>query len=116
MRIMLEMDSTDRILAKRKMGSDKSAHRFFASTIRRHCDKYVPMLSGTLKQTAQTGDNYVLYDQPYARANYLGNAGKGLQGTSSGGLRGKEWDKRMMASEGKTVLKELADYVGGKAK
>jgi hypothetical protein len=116
MKISLEMDPTDKILAKRKMGKDKSAQRFFTSTVRRHSDKYVPMLSGVLKNTAKEGDNYILYDTPYAAENYYHNRGRGLQGTSNGGLRGKEWDKRMMASEGKTVVKELADYVGGKTK
>lgn len=116
MKVTLQLDPVDKILLKRHMGKDRSAQRFFTSTVRRHCDKYVPMLSGTLKNTAQEGEDYILYNQEYAKPNYEHNAGNGTQGTAKGGLRGKLWDKRMMAAEGREVVGSVADYVGGKAK
>lgn len=116
MKVTLQLDPVDKILLKRHMGKDRSAQRFFTSTVRRHCDKYVPMLSGTLKNTAQEGESYILYNTPYAAKNYFENSGNGLQGTAKGGLRGKLWDKRMMAAEGREVVGSVADYVGGKAK
>ena len=116
MKVTLRLDPVDKILLKRHMGKDRSAQKFFTATVRRHSDKYVPMDSGTMKDSAQEGEDYILYNTPYAAKNYYDNGGHGLQGTASGGLRGKEWDKRMMASEGKEVVQSVADYVGGKAK
>lgn len=46
-----------------------------------------------------------MYDIVYAHTNYYLNAGKGKQGTASGGLRGKFWFERMKADHLDDIIK-----------
>lgn len=118
-----------KILEERGLGGDKRAVKFLASEVKRHCDKYVPMQQGTLKNTAQIVETSegigIYYGQPYAHYQYYGEvmagrAPKHYTGNPidyhGGPVRGKEWDKRMMADEGGQVRDAFAKYVGGKAK
>lgn len=51
------------------------------------------------------GSGEVMYDIVYAHTNYYLNAGKGKQGTASGGLRGKFWFERMKADHLDDIIK-----------
>lgn len=104
-KIELKLDPLSKLKAARHL--DKSGQRKFASEVKRLCDPYVPMQSGTLKNTAQVLDDGVLYDQPYASKQYYTNSGWN-------GIRGKQWDKRMMADKGPQLVESLAKYCGGK--
>ena len=77
----------------------------------------------------------ITYRGPYAHFQYVGEV---MVGTRSGSpwaksgetkvgagralsyngapMRGRDWDKRMMADRGDEVVKAVASYVGGKAK
>lgn len=117
MQVKLMMDPTDKILLKRSMNKNGAAQKFFTHEVRRHCDPYVPMQTGILKNTAVEHTDYIEYVQPYARRQYYENAGTGMKGTGgSKGLRGKLWDKRMWADRGKEIVQSLARYCGGRAK
>ena len=48
------------------------------------------------------------------KKQYYENKGYGNQGTSRGGLRGKQWIPRMWSDKGRDVVKSVANYVGGK--
>ncbi len=108
MNIRLEMDPADRILMKRKLEKNGAAQRFLTSTVRRMCDPYVPRRTGVLKNTAVESVGQITYVQPYARRQYWEHKGNGL--------RGPQWDKRMMAARGREVVQAVAKFAGGKAR
>lgn len=128
------------ILRARGLGSDNAAQKMLAQTVVRLCDPYVPMSSGSgahLKTayTIAPDGSSITYRGPYAHFQYVGEF---MVGTRSGSpwaksgekkvgagralsyngapMRGRDWDKRMMADRGDEVVKAVASYVGGKAK
>lgn len=114
-----------KILRERGLGDSKEATRFLASEVERMCRPYVPFESGDLQNGAKVTDDSVIYNTPYAHYQYYGEvmagrAPKHYTGVPltyhGGGMRGKEWDKRMMADRGDEVRQSFANYVGGKAK
>lgn len=124
MNAIVNVDS-DRILRERGLGSSVEAVRFLASEVKRLSDPYVPMQSGTLKNTAQITDDSVLYNAPYAHYQYhgavmAGRAPKHYTGDAidyhGAPMRGPEWDKRMMADRGDELRESFARHIGGKAK
>lgn len=120
---------TAKILRERGLGASMKASKFLASTVRRFCAPYVPRQQGTLNDTSRVietvGTAAVEYNQPYAHYQYhgevmAGSAPKHYTGVPltyhEAPMRGKEWEKRMMADRGRDVTKALAVYVGGKLK
>lgn len=114
MNIKIQLDPADKVLLKHKLNKNGEGQRLLTHEVRRHCDKYVPFQTGTLKNTAQEDVTTITYNQPYADKQYQDNPGHGTEGTSNGGLRGRYWDKRMMANEGDEIVQAVADYCGGK--
>lgn len=128
MKLKVSIDA-EKIMRKRGLGSSKQAMKLFANEVKRLCDPYVPMQQGILKNSAQVVERgeciEILYNQPYAHYQYYGEIMAGRAPKSYTGkpinhhgapMRGKEWDKRMMADRGDEAIKALADYVGGKVK
>ena len=107
-RIKIQLDPVDKILLKRNLNKNGKAQQFFTHEIKRRSDPYVPMDTGTMKNTAVESVDKITYPQVYSRRQYYENKGNGK--------RGKEWDKRMMADQGKDVVSSVAEFVGGKAK
>ena len=123
MKITVDIN-TAKILRDRGLGGDNSAQVYLASEVKRLCDPYVPMQSGTLKNTAVVAPDgsSVTYIQPYAHYQYYGEAMAGRAPKhytgnaltySGGGLRGPQWDKRMMADKSKELVKNLETFIGG---
>lgn len=111
------MDDTQKILLKRYLDKDGKAQVKFTKEVAKECNNYVPFLTGRLKDmdiTLYTAK--IEYNAPYARRQYYSNKGKGKQGMSKGGLRGKRWDKRMWLDKGDKIVQTIAEFVGGKAK
>ena len=104
--IRLDMDPVEKILAKRGMEQDGRAHLLLANELRRRSDKYVPFLTGMLKNSARTLPGKIIYIQPYARRQWYEHRGKGL--------RGPQWCIRCWNAEGKEISASLARYIGGK--
>lgn len=139
MNIKIDVDiNTARIMRERGLGGDNRARVFLASEVKRFCDPYVPMQQGTLKNTAVVASDgsSLTYIQPYAHYQYKaqvmgpnyqdangdwhsGKAPKHYTGRaltySGGGVRGAEWDKRMMADKSRELTQSLANFVGGRA-
>lgn len=137
MKLSVTVDiNTAEILKRRGLGSDNRAQKYLASEVKRLSDPYVPMQSGTLKNTAVVAadGSSLTYIQPYAHYQYTGkvmgpnyqtkdgewrsgDAPKHYTGAaltySGGGLRGPQWDKRMLADKGDELARNLAQYVGG---
>lgn len=86
------------------------AQKYVDSECLRLCDKYTPMLTGTMKRSGilgtVIGSGHLQYTAIYARRQYYGNAGNGRQGTARGGLRGKLWFERMKADHKDNILRE----------
>ena len=125
MKVTVKVDiDTAKILRERGLGGDNRAQVYLASEVKRLCDPYVPMQSGTLKNTAVVASDgsAVTYIQPYAHYQYYGEAMAGRapkQYTgdkltySGGGMRGAQWDKRMMADKSKELVSNLEKFIGG---
>lgn len=126
MKIKVDIN-TAKIMKQRKMGGDNQAQIFLASEVKRLSDPYVPMQQGMLKNNVviASDGSTLTYTQPYAHYQYYGEAmagrapkhytGKALN-YSGGGLRGPNWDKRMIIDRGDDLTESIANYVGGKAK
>jgi hypothetical protein len=93
-----------RILGKRGL-DDNSAQRKFVHEVRRQMDPYVPMDTGVLKNSAAESDHAVTYNTPYARRQYYENRGRGL--------RGRQWDKRMLADRRDALVRFVENMMGG---
>lgn len=108
-----------KILKDRGLGSDNKARLFLASEVARLSDPYVPMRDGNLKNNriiAPDGRT-IKYTQRYAKKHYIGQTASGRPFRYNGApMRGKEWDKRMMADHAKDVERSVAGFIGGKTK
>lgn len=116
--------NTAKIMRERGLGGDNRAQVYLASEVKRLCDPYVPMQSGQLKNMAviASDGSSVTYTQPYAHYQYYGKvmagrAPKHYTGDdltySGGGLRGAQWDKRMMADKSSELVSNLERFIGG---
>lgn len=113
--VKLQMDSTQKIMLKRYINKDGQAQRFFTKEVEKAMNPYVPWLTGNLKDTLVTINvSNVTYNAPYARIQYLTNAGMGREGISHGGLRGSLWDRRAWNARGDEIVRKVATFVGGR--
>lgn len=115
------------ILRRRGLGDSDRARILLASEVARLSDPYVPMQSGALKNSSQieNGGRKLIYPGPYAHYQYegevmAGTAPKQYTGKSltyqGAPMRGKQWDKRMMADRGGDLTRRFAKLIGGKPK
>ncbi len=88
-----------------------NAQKYIDSECLRYSDPYIPFLSGEMKRSGKLGtvigSGELKYTAPYAKRQYYSNAGRGKQGTSRGGMRGKLWFERMKADHKNDILKGL---------
>jgi hypothetical protein len=94
--------NSKRIIDKYGMQKDGNTQLFLANTCFRRMQKYVPFDTGALSTTATVKPGSVTYEQPYAHRQYTTNKGKGI--------RGKYWDKKMVANEKDQLAKEVENY------
>lgn len=118
------------ILQKRGLGSSNDARKVIASEVARLADPYVPMSAGAgahMKNQVQIAPDgsSVTYSGPYAHYQYRGEvmAGKAPKHYTGKAIsyhdalmRGKEWDKRMLADKSDELADAAAAAVGGKRK
>lgn len=115
--VKIEMDPEQKILLKRKLNNNGEAQVKFTKEVAKECNNYVPFLTGRLKDmTVTLLKDKIIYNAPYAERQYYTNQGNGKQGTSMGGLRGKEWDKRCWIDKGESIIKTIAEFCGGRSK
>ena len=119
---------TAKILKKYGLGESKEAQRFLAEDVERKCQPYVPMSAGSgahMVDAARVTDDSIIYPGPYAHYQYVGEvmagrAPKHYTGRDidyhDGPMRGKQWDKRMMADHGKEVEQDFENYLKGRNK
>ena len=90
------------IVNKFEMQQGGKTQLFLANTCFRRMQKYVPFETGALSTTATIKPGSVTYEQPYAHKQYTTNKGKGI--------RGKYWDRKMVANEKELVAQEVEAY------
>lgn len=123
-KVKVNMNSTGTILLKRKLNSGGEGQRFLTSEVKRFSDPYTPMDSGVLKSNVTMDVNSITYKSPYSKYQYYGKVMAGnprvatdkdlkYQGAP---MRGKLWEKRMLADRGKELTESVAKFIGGKAK
>lgn len=91
-----------KIIDKYGMQEGGNTQLFLANTCFRRMHKYVPLQTGQLASHATVQPGSVTYEEEYAHKQYTTNKGKGI--------RGKYWDKKMMANEKSLIVKEVGDY------
>lgn len=109
-----------KILKKYGLGTSKEAQKELAGNIERKCQEYVPRNVGALANSARVTDDSIVYPGPYAHYQYVGEVmggrapkhytGKDIDYHGSP-MRGKRWDKRMMADHGDEVEKDFENYL-----
>ena len=104
MKITYKLEDFDKnkIINKFGMQNNGDTHLFLANSCFRRMHKYVPLDTGALASTATVKAGSVTYEQPYAHRQYTKNKGKGI--------RGKYWDKKMVANEREQLSKEVENY------
>lgn len=90
------------IVDKYGMQENGNTRLFLANTCFRRMQKYVPFDTGALSTTATIKPGSVTYELPYAHKQYTTNKGKGI--------RGRYWDKKMIANEKSAIVKEVEEY------
>lgn len=124
MKISMETNmNAAEIMRKRGLGDSKEAQHYLASEVDRLSQPYLPFQQGTLQNSAQVNDDSIYYPGPYAHYQYVGEVmagrapkhytGKAIQ-YHGGPMRGKEWDKRMMADRGSEVETSLENFIAGR--
>ena len=113
----------EKILKKYGLGQSKEAQRALAEDVERLCQPYVPMSAGSgahMVNAARVTDEAIIYPGPYAHYQYVGEVMAGRAPKHYTGqainyhgapMRGKQWDKRMMADKGKEVEKNFENYL-----
>ena len=109
---------TEELLRARGLQKGGRVQKFIDSEVMRNMDPYTPKRSGFLIRSAITGtvvgSGIIRQNAPYARSNYYGNKGRGLQGTANGGLRGRKWFERMKAARLRNILEKARIYAGAR--
>ena len=126
MKVRVSVNAAE-ILRQRGLGDSDRARVLLASEVARFSDPYVPMQSGALKQSSQVenGGRKLIYPGPYAHYQYEGEVMAGAAPKQYTGrpltyqgapMRGKQWDRRMMADRGDDLTRRFAKLIGGKKK
>lgn len=114
----LHFNTLDKVLKSRNLEINGAVQKYVDSEVIRLTDPYVPMDTGALKKSAplgtKIGSGTVIYNSVYAKRQYYTNAGRGKQGTSKGGLRGKYFFERMKADHLKDIIAGAKNKAGGK--
>ena len=126
---MIKVDTninTGAILRKMGLGDSKDAHLYLANSVERLSRPYVPMSAGSaahMVNQVRVTEEAITYPGPYAHYQYIGEvmdgrAPKQYTGRdinyNDGPMRGKQWEKRMLADRGDEVEKGLETYIKGR--
>lgn len=94
---------------------DGPVQRKAVSICKKHMEKYVPKRTGRLRREAKETQNSIIYDSvgdnDYCYAGRQYNT-QFKHYTTPG--TGPYWDKRMLSAEGRDVIEELQNYIGGR--
>jgi len=115
--IRIDMDNSQKILLKRKLNKNGQAQVEFTKQVAKYSNNYIPFKTGRLKDMMVTIErDKIVYSAPYAKKAFYLNKGMGKQGVATGGLRGKQWTRRMWITNGDKIVQSIADFCGGRSK
>lgn len=102
---------TNTIKARLGIEPNGKIQKFFTNTCYRYMDKYVPYETGNLRTIVDVEKNTITYESPYAHYQYKGKSvnDKPLNYKTPG--TGSYWDRKMVAIEMDSVVKEVQDKV-----
>lgn len=108
MKITYELKDFDKgkIINKFDLQKNGNAQLYMANSCYRRMHKYVPLDTGALATTVSIRPSSITYEMPYAHRQYTTNQGKGI--------RGKYWDKKMVANEKDALAREVGSYIKSK--
>lgn len=99
----LEDFNKTRIINRFGLQEGGSADLYLSNACFKRMMKYVPWKTGALATTTTVRPGSVTYEVPYAHRQYVSNKGKGI--------RGKYWDKKMIANERDVLTREVEKYI-----
>jgi len=126
--IKVKMNNVNKIIKDHGLDDNGSVTRHLRDIVDRLSDPYIPMNSGTLKNTKTYPNNHsIKYISPYAHYMYKGKKAlgatrpKGVKRTISNQplkyqgapKRGAEWDKRMVKDRKRDIEKDLKNFIKG---
>lgn len=115
MSVKIKINSTEKILAKRKLQKGGEGQIYFTKQCAKWMNNYVPFKTGRLKDISiEIGVDFIKYNTPYAKKQYYTNSSRGIKNRT--GLRGKLWNKRMWINKSTTIVRATANFVGGRSK
>ncbi len=99
-----------RALLSRGLGGAGEARQYLCRVVRQRCDKYVPMDTGRLKNSAYEAPDgsRITYPQPYGAAQFY------RPYRHRDPNRGDHWHRRMLTREGKALTRQLGRYLEGR--
>ena len=125
--------AVDALTGEERSAALQKAQYAMAQEAARLIDSYVPLDTGTLKNSVQTASKYdeglLVYNTPYARKQYylhaegsdlrtfMGNKERGQEADKYKGLRGSYWGQRAIADVGEHLAlfgaKAVTTFWGG---
>lgn len=101
-KVSVKVDEIQRLLRDHGLEEHGRVQTYIDNQVIQYCDPYVPMLTGALKNSANTatdlGSGEVIYKTPYAARQYYSNF------SNQSGLRGSKWFERMKADRLDDIL------------
>ncbi len=117
---MLKIKTNDELLRERGLNKGGAVQKYIDSEVIRCMDPFTPFRTGYLKKSATLGttigSGLIKYAAPYAREQYYNNSGRGTEGLSRGGKRGRYWFEHMKVIFGNAILAGAARISGGDKK
>lgn len=115
MSLKLEMKPTSVIKARLGLQESGSVHAFFTETCYKAMDKYVPMDEGNLRTIVDVQSDKIIYESPYAHAQYVGYTKGPVRNYTTPGT-GPYWGERMWSADKDHVVRQVQNYIdnGGK--
>ena len=90
---------------------DGRIQKFFVDTCYRYMNKYVPEDTGDLRNNVRKGKDYIIYESPYAHAQYVGIVnGSPVRNYTTPGT-GSYWAERMKSADMENVIKEVQEEI-----
>jgi hypothetical protein len=107
----INIKPTSQIKARLGLNKNGEVQKFFTNTCYKAMDKYVPMDQGDLRKNSYVVQDLIIYESPYAHAQYVGYTKGPVKNYTTPGT-GPYWDKRMWSAEGKKIIEQVQERIG----
>ena len=129
--VNVKFNDTNQIINAHHLDEKGKVAYFATQDVYRLSEPYTPRDSGMLYRNVEIKDNSIKYMAPYAHYQYYGMQMVDKNGSSyaklgekkhysnkpityhNGGLRGKQWDKRLVADRLNDIISDIQKYIEG---